>query len=134
MTEEAINHPKHYNSHASGVECIDIVEHMSFNCGNAVKYLWRAGLKPGAGAAQDLGKARWYVARELARCTADLSVANQLPIEMRSMLHGFCEAEPDPRIAKSVLLLADVDAGLLNYNKLEDVLVLVDAIIEEISK
>ena len=37
-----INHPQHYNQHPSGIECITIVEHMTFNIGNAVKYLWRA--------------------------------------------------------------------------------------------
>ena len=40
-----VNHPKHYNSHPSGVECIEITEYFNFNIGNAVKYCWRAGLK-----------------------------------------------------------------------------------------
>ena len=59
-----VNHPKHYNLHPSGVECIDVVEHMSFNVGNAVKYLWRADHKGGL---QDLRKAEWYVRREIQR-------------------------------------------------------------------
>jgi hypothetical protein len=42
---DTVNHPPHYNDHPSGVECIAIVEHFTFNVGNAVKYLWRAGLK-----------------------------------------------------------------------------------------
>lgn len=62
---DIINHPPHYTSHPSGVECIQITEHMNFNIGNAVKYLWRAGLK-GAELA-DLQKARWYVDREIER-------------------------------------------------------------------
>jgi hypothetical protein len=66
MTDE-VNHPKHYNSHPSGIECIHVVEHMSFNVGNAVKYLWRIGLKPGSNALVDLEKARWYVEREIER-------------------------------------------------------------------
>ena len=45
MSEDPVNHPKHYTSHPSGVECITVVEHMTFNVGNAVKYCWRAGLK-----------------------------------------------------------------------------------------
>ena len=45
MDEERVNHPKHYNSHPSGVECIDVVEVLSFNVGNAIKYLWRHGDK-----------------------------------------------------------------------------------------
>ncbi len=62
---DRVNHPPHYTSHPSGVECIDIVEHLPFNVGNAIKYLWRAGLKDGA--AEDLDKAAWYVAREIKR-------------------------------------------------------------------
>lgn len=62
-----VDHPEHYNRHPSGVECIDIVEHMTFNTGNAVKYAWRAGLKPGSDAITDLRKARWYLDREIAR-------------------------------------------------------------------
>ena len=64
--EDEVNHPTHYTSHPTGVECIDIAEHMSFNVGNAVKYLWRAGLKT-SDSKRDLQKARWYVDRELKR-------------------------------------------------------------------
>lgn len=60
---EKVNHPKHYNAHPSGIECIDVVEHMPFNLGNAVKYIWRAGLKDDA--IEDLKKAAWYVNREI---------------------------------------------------------------------
>ena len=61
---EAVDHPPHYTSHASGVECVQITECLSFNLGNAVKYAWRASLKGGL---QDLEKAAWYLRRELAR-------------------------------------------------------------------
>lgn len=61
---DIVNHPKHYNSHPSGIECIDVVEHMNFNLGNAIKYLWRADHKNGI---EDLKKAAWYVAREIER-------------------------------------------------------------------
>jgi hypothetical protein len=60
-----VNHPKHYNSHPSGVECIEITEHFNFNIGNAVKYCWRAGLK--GEQVEDLRKARWYIDREISR-------------------------------------------------------------------
>ena len=62
---DVVNHPAHYTSHPSGVECIAITEHMNFCIGNAVKYLWRAGLK--GNAAEDLKKARWYIDREIQR-------------------------------------------------------------------
>jgi len=54
---DPVNHPTHYNGHPSGVECIDVVEHMGFNLGNAIKYIWRADLK--GAAIQDLEKAAW---------------------------------------------------------------------------
>jgi hypothetical protein len=63
---ETVNHPKHYNEHPSGVECITIVEQFNFNVGNAIKYLWRAGLKS-ENAIEDLEKAAWYCNREIIR-------------------------------------------------------------------
>lgn len=62
---DVVNHPRHYTSNPNGVECIDVVEHMPFCVGNAIKYLWRADLKENA--LEDLRKARWYVDREIAR-------------------------------------------------------------------
>lgn len=64
MTDDNVNHPKHYTSHPSGVECIQITEHMSFTLGNAMKYIWRADLKNGV---EDLEKAQWYINREIER-------------------------------------------------------------------
>lgn len=64
---KAVNHPSHYNSHPSGVECITIIEPMTLNVGNAIKYCWRAGLKPGADVITDLEKAVWYLQREIGR-------------------------------------------------------------------
>lgn len=62
---DAVNHPAHYTAHPSGVECIQVTEHMSFCLGNAVKYIWRADLKHDA--IEDLRKAQWYLAREIER-------------------------------------------------------------------
>jgi len=60
---DAVNHPAHYTSHPSGVECIQVTEHMGFNLGNAVKYIWRADLKNDA--IEDLRKAEFYIRREI---------------------------------------------------------------------
>ena len=60
-----INQPKHYTSHPSGIECIQVTEHMGFNLGNAMKYIWRADLKNDA--IEDLKKAVWYLGREIER-------------------------------------------------------------------
>lgn len=45
MKNDPVNHPNHYTQHPSGVECIRITEHMNFNLGSALKYIWRADLK-----------------------------------------------------------------------------------------
>jgi len=66
---DSVNHPKHYVSHPSGVECIQITEHMNFCIGNAIKYLWRWDKKNGI---QDLKKAVWYIEREIARREKDI--------------------------------------------------------------
>jgi len=62
---DPVNHPKHYTTHPSGVECIQITEHMGFNLGNAMKYIWRADEKNNA--VEDIRKAVWSVQREIAR-------------------------------------------------------------------
>jgi hypothetical protein len=65
MTEDdPVNHPRHYTGHPSGVECIQITEHMGFCLGNAMKYIWRADMKNGS---EDLQKAVWYLQREIAK-------------------------------------------------------------------
>ena len=62
---DPVNRPKHYTYHPSGIECIQITEHMSFCLGNAIKYIWRADLKNDA--IEDLEKAKWYIERELSK-------------------------------------------------------------------
>jgi hypothetical protein len=67
VKEDLVNHPKHYTSDPSGVECIQITRHRNFNVGNALKYLWRNGLKDGNSSIQDLEKAIWYLKDEIKR-------------------------------------------------------------------
>lgn len=62
---DLVDHPPHYNGHPSGVECIQVTEHMNFCLGNAIKYIWRCGDK--GDPVQDLKKARWYIDREIER-------------------------------------------------------------------
>lgn len=64
MNKDNIN-PSHYRSHPSGVECIEIIEHLPFNVGAAMKYLWRCGLKDNE--IQELRKAEWFIKREIQR-------------------------------------------------------------------
>lgn len=62
-----VNHPPHYNSHPTGIECITIIEHFPANIAMAFKHLWRCALKPGVDADTDLAKAIWYAERERLR-------------------------------------------------------------------
>lgn len=66
-TADMVNHPKHYTSDPSGVECIQIVRHRNYNIGNAIKYLWRAGLKNEDKHIEDLKKAIFYITDEIKR-------------------------------------------------------------------
>ena len=65
MAEERVNHPAHYNASPSGIEVIDIAEHLNFCLGNVVKYVLRADHK--GNDIEDLEKASWYLNREIAR-------------------------------------------------------------------
>ncbi len=59
--------PQHYRTHPSGVECIEIAQHHNFNIGNAIKYLWRLGLKGGNNEIEELEKAKRYIEFEIER-------------------------------------------------------------------
>lgn len=66
-SNDMVNHPAHYTTHPSGIECIEVTRHYCFSIGNAIKYLWRAGIKSEASMSnkdkeiQDLKKAIWYI-------------------------------------------------------------------------
>lgn len=77
---DMVNHPPHYTSDPSGVECIEITRHRNFNVGNAIKYLWRAGLKKDAElidntkTIEDLRKAIFYIEDEIKRLSATYGI------------------------------------------------------------
>jgi hypothetical protein len=96
---DQVNHPKHYTSDPSGIECIDITRHRNFNIGNAIKYLWRAGLKEDKDRKlvdkqiEDLNKAIWYLVDEIhrlgGRCTVKTDSINTcLPIDNESIINA----------------------------------------------
>jgi hypothetical protein len=60
---DAVNHPSHYTQYP--VEVIELTRHMTFNRGNAVKYVARAGYKGGPEKElEDIDKAIWYLIDE----------------------------------------------------------------------
>lgn len=64
---DMVNHPPHYTAHPSGIETIQVTRHMTFNLGNAMKYIWRAGIKDEAKHIEDLKKAAFYINDEIKR-------------------------------------------------------------------
>lgn len=125
---EQVNHPKHYNNHPQGLECIDIIRHYTFDIGCAIKYLWRAGLKESFWrsnndkAVEDLQKALWYIndykvnqaKRTYGRYTGEFHMAGLIRHEtlcsLRVISDGF-----NPTVAKALRNLLRV--GLLSDNR-----------------
>ena len=64
---DMVNHPPHYTSHPSGIEAIQVTRWMTFNLGNAMKYIWRAGIKNPEKQVEDLKKAVFYLNDEIQR-------------------------------------------------------------------
>ena len=121
-----VDHPRHYNAHKSGVECIALVEPLGFCVGNAVKYVWRAGLKcsprseptvwsPGSPAtesllakSEDLEKAAWY----LRRATAPKSYATSPSVYLLDLVLAH---EPEGSLLGDVLRMLFSEGHLNNF-------------------
>jgi hypothetical protein len=59
---DPVNHPSHYTDNPKGIELIDMIGHLSFPKGAAIKYIYRAGKKGTPDKElEDLKKARWFV-------------------------------------------------------------------------
>lgn len=65
MSDETVNHPSHYGGKDNTYEAIKVIEahNLGFHLGNALKYILRAGKKPGVSPIEDLKKAQWYIDR-----------------------------------------------------------------------
>lgn len=70
--QEQVNHPAHYGGKDNPYEAIKVIEAwgLSFNLGNCVKYVARAGRKEPGKYVEDLEKAQWYLARAIANIRA----------------------------------------------------------------
>ena len=73
---DLVNHPSHYTSHPSGIECIEITRHMNFNLGNVIKYIWRADQK--GDLLENLKKARFYLDDEIKRLEGSVGLEESL--------------------------------------------------------
>lgn len=73
--QDPIN-PPHYKQHPSGIECIEVSRHFSFNLGNVIKYIWRAPFK--LAQLEDLKKAAWYLNNEITKLEKELGDKEKL--------------------------------------------------------
>lgn len=105
MTEfDPVAKPKHYNVHPSGVEAIEICERLDFNVGNAVKYLFRLGLKNDE--LEDARKAHWYVER-----ARRYGVAAFVLLDVGSAFHAVASVDEGPLGKVLALLIRYAESG-----------------------
>lgn len=88
-----INHPRHYNTHPSGVEVKEVTNHMNFNCGSAFKYVLRREEKGARD--KDLRKALWYLDEQLSISQKDCTAFGY---SAQRALYRMVTAEPDTRV------------------------------------
>jgi hypothetical protein len=90
--------PGHY-SPGSKYEVISVIEFMglSFSAGNALKYLARAGKKPGEDLGAELRKAEWYLMREIEHGVTGLDYAKVHPDQWSPTLAAWGIAEQTER-------------------------------------
>ena len=101
-THDPVNHPSHYTSHPSGVETLEVTRQLSFDCGNAVKYVWRRGDK--GTLLQDLRKAAFYINDALNNSQLSMDV----PAPAAHILEQVAAVEPDPLAAKFYVAVAEM--------------------------
>ena len=128
---DPVDHPKHYTSHPSGVEIIELTEGMGFCLGNAVKYLSRAPHK--GKHLEDLQKCAWYIRREMDRRTRGVWMISSLDERRARVFRKWCDGEPDEKVREAVSALWRADCGLGGSLDLDAGLAYVEGEIERLT-
>ena len=91
-----IEHPDYYTS--GGIEAADFIDSqgLNFNLGNVVKYIARAGKKPGEDTLTALRKAEWYLSREITLAEYEQADREQLKAHHAEIMKGMRPAVYDP--------------------------------------
>ncbi|TLX65281.1 hypothetical protein DN820_01935 [Stutzerimonas nosocomialis] len=100
-----VNHPPHYTGHPSGVECIEVAEHLPFCLGNAFEYLYLRDAK--GNPLENIEKAIWYVNRH----QETYPDKPALPEEAREALGMIVVHEPHPFGAAMLLIAGPQQCG-----------------------
>ncbi len=99
---DMVNKPAHYTGHPSGIECIEVAEHLPFCLGNAFKYLFRRAAK--GNELENVEKALWYVRRHIERWALDMEPGS-LDKETIENVGVIASHEPFP-ISAAMLIIA----------------------------
>lgn len=112
VTGSAVENPIHYNLHPSGVEAIEVIEHLTGNIFNTVKYVWRADHK--GKTVEDIEKSLWYLKRELGRFITELPTVPNYVFEKTD---AYVAAEPDRLRSSIVFMAVDAHRDLSTYKE-----------------
>ena len=106
-THDPVNNPEHYSYQLPDgctLSCIDCCEDMSFNEGNAFKYVFRAGRKT-VDCLQDMKKALWYLKRELERRDQGIDTRSSLSARRLACIRKLAVAEANQPLQEETELL-----------------------------
>jgi hypothetical protein len=126
---ERVNNPRWYNSHPSGIACIELIEHLPCNLANATKYLWRCGLKSSETPLRDLQSARWYLKREEDRIELyelDDEPKRKTEVVWRALARRVIEKDDDST-------LGDYLRALLSYD-FDEMIYIIDGAIQKLEE
>ena len=110
-----VDHPAHYNLNRSGIEAIVVCEMLSFNLGNAFKYVVRREHK--GDRRENIEKAIWYAKREMARWEAagfnegGPSAKNYPKVRTDATKMANCDSQPFDRILVCLATAASARDG-----------------------
>lgn len=123
--EQEVNEPKHYRSHESGIEAIEMTRYLGFDLGNTWKYCMRYRDK--GTPKKDLKKSIWYINDYRKHFIDDNNMSTlpfNIPDNIIELMNRVIEYEPSDVIKqmfKSVLSIV-VNGGVLNPSELDNVI------------
>lgn len=133
MSEDIVNHPKHYEACGhDGYQPIDLIEHYPFALGSAMKYLFRAGKKAGNSTELDLSKARWYLRRAAGRKSAwqSFGPADKGAItRAKAAKLALVESSPDVSPYLKMLFMESRDTAGITVRSIWNVMCALDAVL-----
>ena len=117
--EQEVNEPKHYRSHESGIEAIEVTRWLQFDLGNCWKYCMRYRDK--GTPKKDLKKALWYINdfhTHFVDYNQDSMFIHKIPQDIVENMCKVVDAEPNEKIKHilNVILQIVTQNGILDID------------------